>query len=61
MSNLAMIWLGWLGVRRHARLHISWSVRLCFLTLALVGIGSLGFHATLLYEMQLVCNRIETT
>ncbi|KAK4131799.1 aPHC-domain-containing protein [Trichocladium antarcticum] len=53
LTNLVFIWLGVKGLRNVAAYSHSRVFLLSFLGYIVVGLGSMAFHATLKYEMQL--------
>ena len=53
ISNLAMLIPSLVGYFYSRKNSFGHTISLCFLSLALVGVGSWWFHMTLLYEMQL--------
>jgi dihydroceramidase len=52
LSSLAIVAAGVLGLWWHRRL-LERRFSLCFLSVALVGLGSIAFHATLRFELQM--------
>lgn len=54
VTNLAFIALALYGARNSLRSKLPWRYTVTNLGIALVGLGSLAFHATLLYEAQLL-------
>lgn len=53
-SNLAMILPSLLGVWYSLKYSLEWRYLLCFISFLIVGVGSLLFHGTLTYSMQLL-------
>lgn len=51
-SSLAMVLAGLLGLLLHRR-SLERRFALCFASLVIVGLGSVGFHATLRFELQM--------
>jgi dihydroceramidase len=52
LSSLAIVLAGFLGLWQHRRL-LEARFLLCFASVALVGLGSIAFHATLRFELQM--------
>lgn len=53
-TNVAYILGGLIFARHTARLNLAPRYIVAYLMFVIVGIGSFAFHATLLYEMQLM-------
>jgi dihydroceramidase len=53
LSSLPMIWMGIVGLIETQRMGLGRNYGLSFFCLAIVGLGSVLFHATLLYSCQL--------
>ncbi|KAJ9086619.1 hypothetical protein DSO57_1001901 [Entomophthora muscae] len=52
LSSLALVFLGEFGVRMNHTTH--WKQTMCFRMLSVVGVGSMLFHMTLKYHMQML-------
>ena len=53
VTNLTMVVLGLYGAWRGVRLGLELRMIVCFLALALLGVGSAAFHGTLRFDAQL--------
>jgi len=54
VSNLTYIWLALFGVTMCQRERLPVKFALCYLGIAIVGVGSIMFHTTLRYDAQLL-------
>lgn len=53
ISSFVLAFYGFYGLYTALKFRLDWAVKFCHLALVFVGLGSVAFHATLLFEYQL--------